>query len=62
MSKERQVDLPLYLFERRLRWHEFPPETRQRLTRLFGALCVEIVDQSHLPSRAQEQGDERTED
>ena len=61
MRKRRQIDLQLYLFERRPRWHEFPPETRRELTRLFSTLCLEIVDQSEGDSETQERPDERAE-
>ncbi len=62
MSKRRQADPQLYLFERRLRWQEFPRETRQQLTQLFGALCREILDESNPRLPIEERGHERTQD
>jgi len=62
MSKRRQADPQLYLFERRLRWQEFPPETRQQLIKLFAALCREILDESNPRLQIQERSHERTQD
>lgn len=62
MSKRRQADRQLHLFERRLAWHEFPERIREPLIRLFTTLCVEIVDETHPHSEVQEQRDESTKD
>jgi len=62
MSKRLQADRQWYLFETRLAWHEFPDEIREQVIELYATMCVEIVDQFHLPSESKEQRHERTED
>ena len=62
MSKPVQVDRQWYLFEKRLAWHEFPDEIRERVVQLFASMCREIVDGSHPPSQSKEPQNERTED
>ena len=60
MSNGLHADRQLYLFEKRLAWHQFPADIRQEVTAKLAMLCIEIVD---LPNPNQkEQHDERTED
>jgi len=62
MSKGLRNDRQLYLFEKRLAWHEFPEEIRLRVVQLFAAICVDIVGEHHSQSESKEQSDEPTED
>ena len=62
MNKGLRTDRQLYLFEKRLAWHEFPEEIRERVVQLFATMCVEIIGEFHPPSESKEQSDEPTED
>lgn len=63
MSGRRlKADRQLYLFEKRLAWHEFPLDIREEVIQLFGAMCLEIIDGLDLPAELKEQCYEPIED